>query len=757
MSTDTPEAKEPETKTEAKKPRRSPARPSRSKKSADAGKSPEATVTVETLPPPVVTPKSAITAEVPEATAAVVAKDAPKPPRKPAVRRPPKAKVTDTEQTQVAAKPVAEALTEVVPAIVAPPKLSAVPEMPVPDVPVVEGTGVKTEVKKKRRRSRNKKSTVKVQGQETAGAVIEPTEVPNTVALNELPVASSPDNQEGASATKSADEPVKKSGRKRKRGPRKKSTLTAPPTLQAATEDEIEPVNADEADETETTDEPESKPLSIKLLINADEPEECRVALLENGKLESFHVETMSREQHKGNIYKGRIVSIETNLQAAFVDLGTGKNGFLPFSEIHPEYYSKAVSPDSHWKNHKMKEVLAEGQEVLVEVVKDVTGNKGASLTTFLSLPGRYVVLMPGSDSHGISKKIDKESERQKLREMLDACNIPEGVGYIIRTASDGITKAALTNDVRFQIKLWQDIKEKAQREPTPALLYKEQSIIDRFLRDHFSAEIEEILVDSQEAYDQVDNFLALLPAIQRKKTTAKLHKGPRPLLNSYNIEEQIDQIFRPTVKLPSGGSIVINPTEALVSIDVNSGSTGRDKNFEDTIFLANMEAAEELARQLRLRDLGGLIVVDFIDMRPMSHIREVEKKVKTSMKRDKAKVDFTRISKFGLMEISRQRMGAPIQTGNHQTCEYCEGHGIVRSVETQALAFLRQIQTGVTRKNVSTVHCRLPMEVGQYLLNKKRADLAEMEKNYKVSIVIETDATLKPAQAKIDFIKEQR
>ena len=263
-------------------------------------------------------------------------------------------------------------------------------------------------------------------------------------------------------------------------------------------------------------------------------------------------------------------------------------------------------------------------------------------------------------------------------------------------------------------------------------------------------------MVDNQEAYTQILSFMELLPATQRKKTKVKLHKGPRPLLNSYNIEEQIEQIFKPTVKLPSGGSIVINPTEALVAIDVNSGSTSKDKNFEETIFLANMEAAEELTRQVRLRDLGGLIVVDFIDMRPMAHTKEVEKKVKASMKRDKAKVDFTRISKFGLMQISRQRIGAPIQTGNYQPCKHCQGRGMVRSVETQALSYLRQIQTGVTRKHVKNVNCQLPMEVGQYLLNKKRSDLAELERRYNVSIVVEAIPNMQPTQAKIDFLKEQ-
>ncbi len=492
-----------------------------------------------------------------------------------------------------------------------------------------------------------------------------------------------------------------------------------------------------------------------KLLINAEEPEECRIAMLENGRLEAFYIETVSRERTKGNIYKGRVVSVETNLQAAFIDIGTGKNAFLPFSEIHPEYYSAELPNDRHWKDINFKESLKIGQEMLVEVIKETTGNKGANITTFLSLPGRYVVLMPGSDSHGISRQIESQEQRKKLREMLESCKLPEGVGYIIRTASKGITKTALTKDVRFLIKLWDDIRKRGQSEKAPALVYGEQNIVSRFLRDHFTADIKEIQVDSEDSYRQVKDFMELLPAAQQKKTTVHLHKGPRPLLNSHNIEEQIEQIYRPTVKLPSGGSIVINPTEALVAIDVNSGSTGRDKNFAETIFLANMEAAEELARQVRLRDLGGLIVIDFIDMRSAANIREVEKKVKNSMKRDKAKIDFARISKFGLMQISRQRMGSPIAARNYVTCECCKGRGIIRSVETQALSCLRQIQTGISRKNIKTVQCRLPMHVSQYLLNRKRTELAELEKHYGAAINIEIDSAMLPADSEIDFQKK--
>jgi ribonuclease E len=503
------------------------------------------------------------------------------------------------------------------------------------------------------------------------------------------------------------------------------------------------------------TEEPkqETSGPALKLLINSDEPEECRLVLLENGKVESLHVETVSREQTKGNIYKGRITAVEANLQAAFVDIGTGKNGFLPFSDIHPEYYCKEVDPSVHWKDLVIQDMVAKGQEVLVEVVKEATGGKGANMTTYLSLPGRFLVLMPGSDSAGISRKIEDEEQRHRLREMVSSFKLPDGIGYIIRTASADITKTAVANDARYLLNLWEEIKKRGQETPAPALVYKEQNIISRFLRDHFVSEIREIIVDNQEAADQVQNFLNLLPAKQRT-TRVRLHQGTQPLFSQYRIEEQIEQIYQPKVQLPSGGSIVINPTEALVAIDVNSGRTSKDKNFEETIFLANMEAAEELARQLRLRDLGGLIVVDFIDMRDQKHIREVEKQVKNSMKRDKAKVDFTRISKFGLMQISRQKMASPIQMGSYKICEHCKGRGMVRSVETQALVCLRHIHTGLTRKNIQRVECRLPSTVAQYLLNKKREDLLELEKHYSVQISIESDATMAPDDKEIDFVK---
>jgi len=493
----------------------------------------------------------------------------------------------------------------------------------------------------------------------------------------------------------------------------------------------------------------------IKLLINAEEPEECRIALIEDGRVESFHVTTVVHEQTKGNIYKGRVSAIEPNLQAAFVDIGTGKNCFLPFSEIHPEYYASDKAAQKHWKDLNIQEVIKKGQEMLVQVVKEAAGTKGASVTTYLSLPGRFLVVMPGSDSHGISRKIEDEEERAKLRTMMNALSIPEGIGYIIRTASKDITKTALNKDLAYLLRLWNETKKRGQVAPSTSLIYKDQNIIAKVLRDYYTPDIQEILVDTQESQKQVLDFLKLLPSKQRE-TTVRLHQGSRPIFNQYGVEEQIEQIYQPVVKLPSGGSIVINPTEALVAIDVNSGRTAKDKNFNETIFLVNMEAASELARQLRLRDLGGLIVVDFIDMRNARHIREVEKEVKASMKRDRAKVDISRISKFGLMQISRQKLGRPIQMGNYHVCEYCQGRGVTRSVETQSLSYLRRIQTGVVHKNVVGVKCRLPVKIAQYLLNNKRLELLEMEKDYGVQISIEPAPEMTPADHQIEFIRAE-
>lgn len=619
------------------------------------------------------------------------------------------------------------------------------------------------------------------QATETAAAPPPPArETTPALAASAEPAGETSDtaaaSDEAASGdTPGEDQPPARAKRKSRRGGRKRGKRADSPPAEGTdlpAEEPMVPAPAqepvdDQADDDDQVPEPEideqaKKAVTYKLLINAEEPEECRIALVEDGRLESFHVTTIDREPTKNNIYKGRIVSIEANLQAAFVDIGTGRNGFLPFNEIHPEYFRQDVSDKSRaliaqqqWKKLKIEEVVQKGQEVLVQVVKEVTGNKGANMTTYLSLPGRCLVLMPGSDSAGISRKIVGEERRAGLREIMSEFEIPEGIGYIIRTASAEITRVALENDLQTLLALWEEIKKRGQTMNAPALVYEEQDTVVRFLRDHFFAEIQEILVDTQESLDNVNAFIEQLPPKQRK-VKVRMHRASKPIFNQYNIEEQIESIYRPQVTLPSGGSIVIDPTEALVAIDVNSGRTSKNSDFDETIFLANMEAAAELARQLRLRDLGGLIVVDFIDMRNKKHIREVERQVKVSMKRDKAKVDISKISRFGLMQISRQKMGAPIEKGSYLTCPHCQGRGVIRSVETQALYYLRRIQTGITRKKVGRVECRLPLDVAQYLLNKKRAELVELEHRNSARIDIIPCADMKPADHQLDFLEPE-
>lgn len=377
-------------------------------------------------------------------------------------------------------------------------------------------------------------------------------------------------------------------------------------------------------------------------------------------------------------------------------------------------------------------------------------------MTTYLSLPGRCVVLMPGSDSTGVSRKISGEGKRSELRDFMKSLDIPEGIGWIVRTASNDITENALNRDIDYLLRLWEDTRKKAQGIDGVGMVYQDHDAVLRFLREHFDPSIEEILVDDQDALEQVKGFIELLPAAQRN-VRVRLHKGSRPIFNQFSVEDQIESIYQPKVNLPSGGSIVIDPTEALVAIDVNSGSTSKSKNFEASIFQANMEAAAELARQLRLRDLGGLIVVDFIDMRNNKHIREVERQLKQAMKRDKAKVDFSRISKFGLMQISRQKLGAPIAAGNYRVCEHCKGRGVVKSVESLALFYLRRIQTGASRNNVKQVECHFPLDVAGYLLNNKRNEIHELETKYKTEIIIIAESSFKPAQHEIVLNKVEK
>jgi len=492
--------------------------------------------------------------------------------------------------------------------------------------------------------------------------------------------------------------------------------------------------------------------MTIKMLINAVEPEEYRVALIKDGLLDGFHIETAATEQRIGNIYKGTIERVEPSLQACFVNFGSDRNGFLPHSEIHPEYYSETQRVEKDQALPAIEKVIKKGQELLVQVTKEMPGRKGAYLTTYLSLASRYLVLMPGSTG-GISKKIEDEKERLRLKSIMSQLKVPEEIGYIVRTAAIKQNKRELSRDLNGLLRMWRSIKENVRKASSGSLVHKEEDICLRTLRDYFSSEISEVLVDDKEIYGKVRKYMKIIsPRHQRR---VKLYKERRPIFAHYEIEKQIETIYSSRVPLKSGGSIVIDPTEALISIDVNSGRGRSGKSIEQTAFTANIEAAAEIARQLRLRDMGGLIVIDFIDMKDKKHIREVEKEIREKSKEDRAKTDMGHISKFGLFELSRQRLRPSIESRSYQTCKYCQGRGIVLSVEAAAVSFLRQIWMGASNKGVVQVKGVFPADVATYLQNKKRKELAELETRYDVGITLQGDPSLPPGSGNLEFIEE--
>ncbi|WP_456432419.1 Rne/Rng family ribonuclease [Thermosulfuriphilus sp.] len=485
------------------------------------------------------------------------------------------------------------------------------------------------------------------------------------------------------------------------------------------------------------------------ILINADQPEEIRVALVEEGRLEAFDLETVVREHTRGNIYKGRIVNIEPSLQAVFVDIGSQRNAYLSFEEIHPEYYGYAkVRKDGR---SRLPEFLELGQEVLVQIVKEETPTKGANVTTYLAIPGRYTVLMPGNPSTGISRKIEDEAERKRLKDIIASFKLPEGIGVVVRTASAGVPKREIHKDLRYLLRLWREIKRQASSIEPPAILYKDQDVIIRFLRDHLTGEVSEILVDSKEAYRKIKDFLKVISPRQTK--VVHLFRERRPIFSLYNLEEQIESIYQPKVELPSGGTLIIEPTEALVAIDVNSGKNVQGDNLEEVSFRTNLEAAAEIARQLRLRDLGGLIVIDFIDMRDPRHRQEVERRLRESLKKDRAKVDMTRISKFGVLELARQKLKAPIAWGSHRICPYCRGEGMIRTVETLVLSHLRRLRAQMAAEGPALFRLVVPPEVAFYLLNRKRRELLSLEEEYQGRIEVVISEEMLPEDGKIETL----
>ena len=467
-----------------------------------------------------------------------------------------------------------------------------------------------------------------------------------------------------------------------------------------------------------------------RILFNATQPEESRVAIVDGQKLINLDIETAGKEQRKGNIYKGVVTKVEPSLEACFVDYGTGKSGFLPCKEIHRSYFRNPVRG-----RVKIQEIVKEGDELLVQVDKDARGNKGATLTTYISLAGRYLVLMPNNPkAGGVSRRIEGE-ERQELKELVSQLHIPRGMSVIVRTAGIGRSLQELKWDLDYQLKLWEGVLEASQQPQVKPLILQESALIIRAIRDYYQPNIGEILVDHPEAYQKIHQFIScVLPDSIDK---VKLYEEATPLFTRFQIENQIDSVYARQVSLPSGGEIVIDHSEALVSIDVNSAKSTRGADVEETAFKTNLEAAEEICRQIRLRDIGGLIIIDFIDMESPRHQREVESAMRDYLKEDRARVQTTRLSKFGLMEMSRQRLQMSLGESTHMICPRCSGTGVIRSVQSSSLHILRIIHEKAMKENTGEVRAQLPIEVATFLLNEKREQLFHLEDSVNVPIII--------------------
>jgi len=493
-----------------------------------------------------------------------------------------------------------------------------------------------------------------------------------------------------------------------------------------------------------------------QMLINVADEEESRVAIVEDGILEEFTIETASKEQIKGNIYNGVIVKVEPSLQAAFVDYGGKRHGFLPMGEIHESWYiggDTSANSNDRDRRPRIQDVLRRNQKIIVQVTKEELGNKGASLSTYISLPGRYLVLMPGSDSTGgISRKIEDEEERKKLKEAIAQLNPPSDIGIIVRTAGLNRNKTELQRDLTYLQRLWNSIQEKSEASEAPALIYQEHDLVIRSIRDYFTPDIQEVWVDHREVYRRArDFFQAVMPRYQGR---VKFYRDKKPIFAKSGLENQLEAIYSHKVELKSGGSIVIDQTEALVAIDVNSGRATREKGIEETAYKTNMEAAQEVARQLRLRDMGGLIVIDFIDMRNAKHIQEIEKALRQAVKRDKARTQVARISQFGLLELSRQRLKPTILEGNYMPCLQCSGTGLVKSPISMALSILRRLRAEVTSGTVATVKTTMPLEVATYLQNNKRREISILEEENQCIIQLLGDPAIRQNEYDIEFVR---
>ncbi|MCE3252742.1 MAG: ribonuclease [Cellvibrio sp.] len=488
-----------------------------------------------------------------------------------------------------------------------------------------------------------------------------------------------------------------------------------------------------------------------RMLINATQPEELRVALVDGQWLYDLDIENRNREQKKSNIYKGRITRVEPSLEAAFVDYGAERHGFLPLKEISREYFTKN-SGDSDGRI-KIKDVLKEGTEVIVQIDKEERGNKGAALTTFISLAGRYLVLMPNNPrAGGISRRIEGE-DRAELKDALGEVEVPNGMGVIIRTAGVGRSAEELQWDLNYLLQLWDSIATAAKSATAPAFLFQESNVIIRAIRDYLRQDVGEVIVDNKEAFDLAAGFIQQVMPNYRSKV--KLYQDDIPLFNRYQIESQIETAFQREVKLPSGGSIVIDVTEALVAIDINSSRATKGGDIEETALQTNLEAADEIARQLRLRDMGGLIVIDFIDMQPVRNQREVENRVRDALMMDRARVQIGRISRFGLMEMSRQRLRPSLGETHSKICPRCDGVGTIRGTRSLALSILRLVEDEAQKERSAEIRAICPVSVATYLLNEKRKTISSIESRNNTRVVIVPSAELMTPHFEVQRLRD--
>ncbi len=484
-----------------------------------------------------------------------------------------------------------------------------------------------------------------------------------------------------------------------------------------------------------------------RMFINAVHPEECRIAIVDGDALVELEIESNVGKKAKGNVYRGRISRIEPSLQAAFIDIGTQRNGFLQINDVHPSCFRGNAPRNGRVR---IQDVLEPGQEIVVQVVKEERDMKGATLTTYLSLPGRYVVIMPGSDRGGISRKISDGDQRVRLRKLARELEMPAGIGMIIRTAGLDRSLSELSRDLSLQLKLWESILVANQNPTAPCLLYKDNDLSTRVIRDYFTPDVREIVIDDPETFRRVKEFVGQV--MPRYRSRIRFYDGKEPIFTSHGIDQQVQDTLMREVKLKSGGAIVIEQLEALVAIDVNSGKATDSENIEETAFKTNMEAAEEAARQLRLRDLGGLVVIDFIDMIDKRHRASVERKLQDAVRTDKARIELGRLSKFGLLEMSRQRLRASLASHSHIKCDHCLGSGNIKNPELVALEALRKIQAAVVVGHVAKVKARLPSMPAFFLLNNKRGDIAALEANHGVQILILPDGRLRPDEYEFEM-----